>query len=168
MHTLTSELSAPLKHKQWIIVSACFSLLCLESSCPNVCPLGRCERFLHNKYRKGVSVHPAEKQPSNRDFADLFETAKFGKFFLSSRTFQRLLSYLELFCPCSCCVMCGEAVTRCLSGLTANAQTTTGNLLMLFGKARKPHFLLFLSVLLQTHYIRYQQITFAGQIFISK
>lgn len=35
-----------------------FSLLCFESSCPNVCPLSRCERFLDNKHRKGVSLAP--------------------------------------------------------------------------------------------------------------
>lgn len=100
-----------------------FSLLCLESSCPSVCPLSRCERLLHNKYRKGVSLHPGEKQPSVRDFADLFEPQNLGScFFLLAPFFAFHLTWH--FLPRSCCVISAkprgafcETVAFCLSGL---------------------------------------------------
>lgn len=120
-----------------------FWLLCLESSCPNVCPLSRCESLLHNNYRKGVPVHPARNTRASGTTQiclnlKIWEVDSFFFLHLSS-------SFISLgaFSSHSCCAMSAKPhgafckrVKRCLSGLTANAQTAIGNLFVFSAKQK--------------------------------
>lgn len=136
-----------------------FWLLCLESSCPNVCPLSRCESLLHNNYRKGVPVHPARntRAPGTAQIClnlKIWEVDSFfflAPFFIFHLTWSFLLPFLlrDEREATWCLLQKSETLPLRSHGERSNRHRESFS--VFFCKAKKPHFLLFLSVSLQTN-----------------